>query len=46
MAQTPVIELRHIQKHFGTLHVLKDINLSVAQGEVVVIIGQIGRAHV
>ena len=42
MAQTPVIELRHIQKHFGTLHVLKDINLSVAQGEVVVIIGPSG----
>ena len=42
MAQTPVIELRHIQKHIGTLHVLKDINLSVAQGEVVVIIGPSG----
>ena len=42
MAQTPVIELRHIQKHFGTLHVLKDIDLSVAQGEVVVIIGPSG----
>ena len=42
MAQTPVIELRHIQKHFGTLHVLKDINLSVAKGEVVVIIGPSG----
>ena len=42
MAQTPVIELRHIQKHFGTLHVLKDINLSVTQGEVVVIIGPSG----
>ena len=42
MAQTPVIELRHIQKHFGTLHVLKDINLSVEQGEVVVIIGPSG----
>lgn len=40
--QTPVIELRHIDKHFGELHVLKDINLSVKKGEVVVIIGPSG----
>lgn len=40
--QTPVIELRHIDKHFGKLHVLKDINLSVKKGEVVVIIGPSG----
>ena len=41
-AATPVIELRHIDKHFGQLHVLKDINLSVQKGEVVVIIGPSG----
>jgi glutamate transport system ATP-binding protein len=41
-AQTPVIELRHVDKHFGTLHVLKDISLSVHKGEVVVIIGSSG----
>ena len=39
---TPVIELRHIEKHFGTLHVLKDINLAVCKGEVVAIIGPSG----
>ncbi|MCD7744555.1 MAG: amino acid ABC transporter ATP-binding protein [Lachnospiraceae bacterium] len=38
----PVIELKHIEKHFGELHVLKDINLSVKKGEVVVIIGPSG----
>ena len=38
----PVIELRHIEKHFGQLHVLKDISLSVNKGEVVVIIGPSG----
>ena len=42
MEQTPVIELRHVDKHFGELHVLKDINLSVKKGEVVVIIGPSG----
>lgn len=40
--QTPVIELRHINKYFATLHVLKDISLSVKRGEVVVIIGPSG----
>ncbi len=40
--QTPVIELRHIDKHFGELHVLKDISLTVQKGEVVVIIGPSG----
>ena len=39
---TPIIELRHVEKHFGDLHVLKDINLSVAKGEVVVVIGPSG----
>ena len=39
---TPVIELRHIEKHFGALHVLKDIDLSVRKGEVVVVIGPSG----
>jgi glutamate transport system ATP-binding protein len=38
----PIIELRHIDKHFGQLHVLKDINLKIYKGEVVVIIGPSG----
>ena len=38
----PVIELKNIDKHFGSLHVLKNINLSVQKGEVVVIIGPSG----
>ena len=40
--EMPVIELRHVDKHFGELHVLKDINLSVKKGEVVVVIGPSG----
>ena len=38
----PVIELRHVDKHYGDLHVLEDISLSVGKGEVVVIIGPSG----
>ena len=38
----PMIELRHVEKHYGDLHVLQDINLSVRKGEVVVIIGPSG----
>lgn len=39
---TPVIEMCDVQKYFGKLHVLQDINLSVEKGEVVVIIGPSG----
>ena len=38
----PTVELRHVDKHFGQLHVLQDINLSVAKGEVLVVIGPSG----
>ncbi|MEU7550809.1 amino acid ABC transporter ATP-binding protein [Streptomyces sp. NPDC044571] len=42
MAVEPLIELRDVNKHFGDLHVLQDINLTVGRGEVVVIIGPSG----
>ncbi len=38
----PLVDLRDVNKHFGALHVLRDINLSVARGEVVVVIGPSG----
>ena len=38
----PIIELRNVNKYFGSLHVLKNINLTVEKGEVVVIIGSSG----
>ena len=37
-----MIEIRDLNKYFGDLHVLKDINLTVAAGEKVVIIGPSG----
>ena len=38
----PLVVLDHVDKWFGQLHVLQDINLSIARGEVVVVIGPSG----
>ena len=37
-----LVVLDHVDKWFGDLHVLQDINLSIARGEVVVVIGPSG----
>jgi len=36
------VSLSQVNKHFGDLHVLRDINLDIAVGEVVVVIGPSG----
>ncbi|MHA7275103.1 amino acid ABC transporter ATP-binding protein [Arthrobacter sp. HLT1-21] len=41
-AGTPLVQLKNVNKHFGDLHVLQNINLEVARGEVVVVIGPSG----
>ena len=41
-SSVPMIELRHVEKYYGDLHVLQNISLSVRKGEVVVIIGPSG----
>jgi len=38
----PAIEFRRVNKHFGRLHVLRDISLAIAAGEVVVVCGPSG----
>ncbi|WP_148575109.1 amino acid ABC transporter ATP-binding protein [Nocardioides caldifontis] len=38
----PLVVLDHVDKWFGQLHVLRDINLTVNRGEVVVVIGPSG----
>jgi glutamate transport system ATP-binding protein len=42
MTGTTLVQLTDVNKHFGDLHVLRDINLEVAKGEVVVVIGPSG----
>jgi len=37
-----MIRIEHVDKHFGELHVLKDINLEVTTGQVVVVLGPSG----
>jgi glutamate transport system ATP-binding protein len=37
-----LVVLSEVHKHFGSLHVLNDINLTVGRGEVVVVIGPSG----
>jgi glutamate transport system ATP-binding protein len=39
---TPLVRVENVNKHFGALHVLRDINLTVSRGEVVVVIGPSG----
>jgi glutamate transport system ATP-binding protein len=38
----PLIVLNAVEKHFGPVHVLRDVNLTVAAGEVVVVVGPSG----
>ncbi|HWD82259.1 MAG TPA: ATP-binding cassette domain-containing protein, partial [Kribbella sp.] len=40
--KTGLVALTGVNKHFGDLHVLKDIDLSIDEGEVVVVIGPSG----
>ena len=41
-SERPLVSLRGVNKHFGSLHVLRDIDLDISPGEVVVVIGPSG----
>ncbi|MEV6318622.1 amino acid ABC transporter ATP-binding protein [Streptomyces sp. NPDC051776] len=40
--ESALVVLHRVNKHFGRLHVLQDIDLTIARGEVVVVIGPSG----
>ncbi|MGV3148929.1 amino acid ABC transporter ATP-binding protein [Rothia sp. 11273D007AR] len=42
MTTDALVQLTHVNKHYGENHVLKDINLSIGKGEVVVLLGPSG----
>lgn len=39
---TPIIQFKHVDKYYGKYHALRDINLTINEGEVVSIIGPSG----
>ena len=41
-ASQPLVVMEAVNKHFDELHVLKDINLTVSRGEVLVVVGPSG----
>ena len=41
-AAAPMIEMRHVEKFYGPFHALKDVNLTVAKGEKIVLCGPSG----
>ncbi len=41
-AAPPMISMRNVDKHFGELHVLRDIHLEVPRGQVVIVLGPSG----
>jgi glutamate transport system ATP-binding protein len=40
--RSPLVVLENVNKHFGSLHVLRDIDLTISRGEVLVVIGPSG----
>ncbi len=42
MTETPIVEIRNVSKHFGSLEAVDGVSLEVKRGEVVVIIGPSG----
>jgi glutamate transport system ATP-binding protein len=42
LVSEPLVAIDNVNKHFGDLHVLKDVTTSVQKGEVVVVIGPSG----
>lgn len=42
MSQEALVQVRGVNKHYGALHVLKNINLEVGKGEVIILLGPSG----
>jgi glutamate transport system ATP-binding protein len=40
--RAPMVSLKGVDKHFGDLHVLRDVDLTVMPGEVIVVVGPSG----
>jgi simple sugar transport system ATP-binding protein len=40
--ETPLVEMRHIEKYYGRVHALRDVNLTIKKGEIVGLLGDNG----
>lgn len=41
-SDTPLVEMRHIEKYYGRVHALRDVNLTIRKGEIVGLLGDNG----
>jgi simple sugar transport system ATP-binding protein len=42
MTDEPLVEMRHIEKSYGRVHALRDVNLTIRRGEIVGLLGDNG----
>ena len=42
MDDQPLVEMRHIEKSYGRVHALRDVNLTIRRGEIVGLLGDNG----
>jgi simple sugar transport system ATP-binding protein len=42
MTDAPLVEMRHIEKSYGRVHALRDVNLTIRRGEIVGLLGDNG----
>jgi simple sugar transport system ATP-binding protein len=42
MSEAPLVEMRHIEKSYGRVHALRDVNLTIRRGEIVGLLGDNG----
>ena len=42
MDEQPLVEMRHIEKSYGRVHALRDVNLTIKRGEIVGLLGDNG----
>lgn len=42
MSDQPLVEMRHIEKSYGRVHALRDVNLTIKRGEIVGLLGDNG----
>ena len=40
--ETPLVEMRHIEKYYGRVHALREVNLTIRKGEIVGLLGDNG----